>query len=422
MMSQLIFKYHYFTCLTTGEVFFFAFYLEVCPFCGKTYKRLKSHLPHCKAAASSDTPPVSREAAQTREPPRLSSLKEEKPPPKLPFSAGLQSKKSKKVSAQTGLQTGNSSPPKLASSATLPSSARKKKQKVSEQMKAATAPPSAAVSPTSQPRSLHPTTSKIAKTTDHDFIEAAVPQKITKGAPERTRAQLVAQTKISREEGISPPASQPTGNQGSAKMKVSKEKATQALSSRENYKPNEKTAGARERNHNWSTTERKLNDLSVDMDSGDGHQSKITLQDVKAALGRDRKALKSSRPSILVQISDPSSRVAASAAFTPASLPAGNRGEQLSTSSTSPSKPASANPPDASPQLAPASLPPGGLSPQGHRAVTGLSTVTVSTSLIPFTSTKLLPASVEGARDGLIKHKMQLEDRKPSVSDGRTKG
>lgn len=26
---------------------------EVCPFCGKTYKRLKSHLPHCKAAASS---------------------------------------------------------------------------------------------------------------------------------------------------------------------------------------------------------------------------------------------------------------------------------------------------------------------------------------------------------------------------------
>ncbi|TMS22275.1 Uncharacterized protein E3U43_012540 [Larimichthys crocea] len=34
---------------------------EVCPFCGKTYKRLKSHLPHCKAAASSETPPTKRD-------------------------------------------------------------------------------------------------------------------------------------------------------------------------------------------------------------------------------------------------------------------------------------------------------------------------------------------------------------------------
>ncbi|XP_028263821.1 uncharacterized protein LOC114437371 [Parambassis ranga] len=40
---------------------------EVCPFCGKTYKRLKSHLPHCKAAPSSKTPPTKHEvtASQT---------------------------------------------------------------------------------------------------------------------------------------------------------------------------------------------------------------------------------------------------------------------------------------------------------------------------------------------------------------------
>lgn len=381
----------------------------MCPFCGKTYKRLKSHLPHCKAAASKDTPPISREGARTREPPRFSSPKEEKPPQKLPVSAGVQSKKSKKVSAQTGLRTGNS---QLAAFATLPSSAKKKKQKLSEQIKAAVAPPAAAVSPSSQPRSLHPTTSETTKTTDRVFIEAEVPQKLIKGAPERTRGQQAAQAKISREEGISTPASQPTGQQGSTKGKVSKEKATQALPLRENYTPKEKTAGARQRNQDWVTSERKPKDLSVHVDSGDGRQSRITLQDVTAALGRDRKALKSSRPSILVQIasSDPSGRVAA----TQASLPAGTRGEQpLSASSPSPAKPASTTPPEASPPLAPASLPP--LPP-----VTGLSTA--SSSLIPFTSTKLLPASVGGARDGLIQHKLQLEDRKLSASDGRTKG
>lgn len=428
--------YLYFNCLTTGEVFvllFFVFHSEVCPFCGKTYKRLKSHLPHCKAAVSSDTPPISREAAQTQGLSRLSSLEEEKIPQKLTVSAGLQSKKSKKVSAvasQTGLQPGNSSPSQMASSASLSSSAKKKKQKLSEQIRAAAAPPSTAVSPTSQPRSLHPTTSKTKTTTVHDFIEAAGPQKAIKGAPKRTRAavetpsaaQRVAQAKISSEEGIPPPACQPTGGQGSSKMKVTKKKATQSLSLSQNYEPNERTAGACERNHDWVTTERKKNHLSVNMDSGNGLQSKITLQDVTAALGRDRKTLKPSRPGILVHIQslDPSSRVAASA-----TLPTGNQEEQsLSTSSTSPSKPASTNPMrhHASPPLARASLPPlppSALSPQVHRAVTGL--WTASPSLTQF---KLLPASVEtpGDRDGLIKDKMHLEDRKPQIPDIRTKG
>lgn len=41
-------------------------FTEVCPFCGKTYKRLKSHLPHCKAAASFKTPPTKHDVAASR--------------------------------------------------------------------------------------------------------------------------------------------------------------------------------------------------------------------------------------------------------------------------------------------------------------------------------------------------------------------
>lgn len=366
----------------------FVFFSEVCPFCGKTYKRLKSHLPHCKAAGSSSTPPIGPGAAQTQGPARLSSLKPDKSPQKLTVKAGLQPKKSKTVSSAsspTGFQTGKAS-------TSLPSSAKKKKQKLSEQIKAAITPPCAAVSPPSQPRSLHPT----KKTTIHD-----------EGAPKRSRAtveeppaaQPEAEARVRGKEGIS-------GNQGS-----SQRKGTQALPSSQNYKPNERTTGAREGNQDWVTTEGK--DLNTD--PGNGRQSKITLQGVKAALGRDRK---SSRPSLVLQIqsSDPSS----SAASTQASLPAGSREEQLlSTSST---KPASANPRrhHAPPQLAPASplppppCPPRSLSSQVHRALTGLPTV--SPSLTQFTRTKLLPASVEalGARD-------QLGGRKLNIPDSRTK-
>lgn len=363
----------------------------MCPFCGKTYKRLKSHLPHCKAAASSATPPISHEAAKTRASSYLSSPKEEKPQQKLTLSARLQSKKSQTVSAAS----------------------EEKKQKLSEQIKAAIAPPSSAVSPTSQ----RPTTSKSKKTTVHDFIQSAGPQKNIKGAPKRS----------SSEKDVSKPALQPTGHQGSSNIKISKKKATQALSLSQNDEPNQRTEEACERNHAWVTTGRKTDDLSVNTDAGIG-QSKITLQDVKAALGRDRKAPKSRRPSIPVHdpASDPSSSLAPSAV----SLPTGNRDQQpLSTSSSSPSEPASTGPPrpQASPQLAPASptppLPhpfPTGLASQVHRAVTGLSTGSLTQS----TSPKLLLASVTspGAPDRLIKDETQAEDRKTNIPDSRTKG
>lgn len=347
----------------SGELFFSLFSSEVCPFCGKTYKRLKSHLPHCKAAAASaDPPPTSHEGVGVRGSSLLSSLKEEKP---------------------RGAE---------------PAASKKKKQKLSEQIKAALSPPSTAAPPTSQPRSLHPTASKVKKTTSSEFVQAAGPQKVVQGAPKRSReepsaAQRVEPTKTSSEEGFCPPAPPaapappPTGDQGSSQRKASKKKATRALLSQTDEA--ERTAGARGRNHEWATTERKVGDVCVGVDSGNGPRSKITLQDVKAALGRDRKPLKASRPSVLdhIEAPDPSSRVAPSAALTPAWLPE----RALGAASTSRLH--------ASPPLAPASLTP--LPPR----VTGLST--------------LLPASVEtpGAREGLRKDETHLEDRTEGRSE-----
>lgn len=350
---------------------------EVCPFCGKTYKRLKSHLPHCKAAASSDTHPISHEATRPPGWPPSGRLGQEEKPPRK------QSEKGSKVSA------GNSAPSQSPSSASLPS-AKKKKQKLPEQTKAAAAPPS----PTSQPPSLHPSTSQSKKTTDHPVIGAEGPRQIIQGAPTRTRenppaAQRAAQTEMSREKGVCPPAS---------RLNVSKKKETEAVSFSRSENANERTAGGGERSHDWGATGRKLAGLSVNADPGIGHRPRISLQDVKAALGRDSKT---SRP---IQSSAPSSSgVAPSAAFARAPL---QEEQWLSPSSPSQSKPASPTP------LPP--LPSGGLSSQVRRAVTGLSTV--SPPLAQFTSTKLVPASVETLGQD------KPQDRRPNISESRTEG
>lgn len=316
----------------------------MCPFCGKTYKRLKSHLPHCKAASP---PSISHEAAQTSAQPQLSHKSS---PQKLTVSAGPQSKQSKTASAARS-QTAASAGP-----ASVPSSARMKKQKLSEQIKAALVPPSAA-SFMSEPQPPRPTTSKAKQKAAQGLLEAAGPQvrapaKAARRAPEgRSPAQHV--TKLGTVGDASRPANQPMSNRGSSKTKVSEKQATPAVSVVQNFRTNENLVKPRVRKSDLVTTEREIDDLSVDMDSGNGPQSKIILQDVKAMLGRDRNSLKASRPSILVQIhsSDPSTAGSSPATGNP-------DGQLVRTSSASPSQ---------------AALPPGGLSSQAHRAMKGLS-------------------------------------------------
>ncbi|XP_068118395.1 mitochondrial nucleoid-associated protein 1-like [Hyperolius riggenbachi] len=39
--------------------------MDICPFCGKAFKRLKSHLPHCKMAAATDKSPAAHHSKKT---------------------------------------------------------------------------------------------------------------------------------------------------------------------------------------------------------------------------------------------------------------------------------------------------------------------------------------------------------------------
>lgn len=393
-----------------STVFHFVFSSEVCPFCGKTYKRLKSHLPHCKAASRPNTPPISHEDAQRSSQHQINDQGDTRLQ-KLTVSAGPRSKKSKKVSAvssQTAAQTGNSSSSQLASSASLPSSAGTKKQKLSEPVKAALVPPSTP-SLMSKPQ---PPDLNTKRKTGQESLEAAGPRKGTRTAPKHLSiAQCVTQTDSAE------PASQPTGSRGSSETKDSKKKATRAGSVTQNYVRKENIGKPGVRKKDLVTTERTIDDLSLNMESRNGLESKIILQNVKAVLGRGSTSPKSSRPSVLVQIqsSDPSSRITSSTSLSQAPLPTGRSKDQfLSTGSSSPSPPALRQAP-ASP-LTP--FPPGCLSSQGRQATMGLSAE--SPLLIRFSSTKLLPARV--AHDGLVTEMARLEDRKPAISDSTNKG
>lgn len=359
----------------------------MCPFCGKTYKRLKSHLPHCKAASP---PPISHEAAQTSAQHQLSHKSS---PQKLTVSAGPQSKQSKPASAARS-QTAASASPQSAGPASVPSSARMKKQKLSEQIKAALVP--STVSLMSQPQPPRPTTSKTKRKTVQGLLEAAGPQVRAPEGP--SPAQYV--TKPGTVGDASRPASQPTSNRGSSETKVSGKQATPAVSVTQNFRTNENIVKPRVRKTDLVATEREIDDLSVNMDSGNGHQAKIILQDVKAVLGRDRNSLKPSRPSILVQIHS-SDHSTPSSSLSQAPPATGNPDDQLvRTSSASPSQPA---------------LPPARLSSQVHRAMKALSSE--SPSLGQFSSTNLSAATVEA-----IKEAKPLEGGKPTVSDSRTEG
>lgn len=363
-------------------------------------------MPHCKAASRPNTPPISHEDAQRSSQHQINDQGDTRLQ-KLTVSAGPRSKKSKKVSAvssQTAAQTGNSS----SSSASLPSSADTKKQKLSEPVKAALVPPSTP-SLMSKPQ---PPDLNTKRKTGQESLEAAGPRKGTRTAPKhQSTAQCVAQTDSAE------PASQPTGSRGSSETKVSKKKATWAGSVTQNYVRKENIGKPSVRNKDLVTTEQTIDDLSLNIESGNGLESKIILQNVKAVLGRRSTGPKSSRPSVLVQIQscDPSSRLTPSTSLSQAPLPTGRSEDQfLSTSWSSPSPPALRQAP-ASP-LTP--FPPGRLSSQGRQATMGLSAE--SALLSRFSSTKLLPARV--AHDGLVTEMARLEDRKPAISDSTNKG
>lgn len=344
----------------------------MCPFCGKTYKRLKSHLPHCKAASPGHE--AAGGSAQHQ-------LGHKSSPQNL---TGPQSKQSRPASAARSQTAASASPPS-AGPASVP-----KKQKVSEQIKAALVPPPS-VSLTSGPKPPRASTSKAKQRTGQGLL---APAKGSRSAPEGpSPAQHVTKPGSGSGTDASRPASQPR-NGGSSKTRVSERQATPAASVIQNFRTQENIAKPRGRKTDLATTEREIDDLSVNKGSGSGPPSKMILQDAKALLGRDRKSLKPSRPSLLVPVhsSGPST---ASSSLSQAPPATGTPDDQLVGTSSAPAS---------QPALGPAHL-----SPQVHRALKSLSTA--SPPLGHFSSTNLPPAAVEalGAPQGPVTDNSRTE-------------
>ncbi|GAA6214506.1 actin cytoskeleton-regulatory complex protein pan1-like [Lates japonicus] len=346
---------------------------EVCPFCGKTYKRLKSHLPHCKAAGSSKTPLTehhvktnqttssSQPVAGLSEP----TAKGKKSTQTLSVAASPQSKKSMKVSAvsSTPPQPSSQATPSKSvnmsslsqllsmSSTSPPPSTKKKKQKLSEQIKMAAMPSSATPSHISSPAlSPSPTVSKPKKKSLRALIEAAKSNQVPKGSlegarsasgdlpsgsapflsdPLRLRTTTQTETKIIPDNTRSAPPS--TGTKPKDAPKKKSKRAAPSLST-----INEGSARPHAQENFWVDSKEDVEDLSVNKifsKPGSGLQSRITLQNVKATLGRAKTTSQSSGASILSQVETAKnlrSNTRVDTSHSPVAVPAENQKDVVS--------------------------------------------------------------------------------------------
>ncbi|KAM4716052.1 uncharacterized protein FYW61_018731 [Anableps anableps] len=287
---------------------------EVCPFCGKTYKRLKSHLPHCKAAASSKTPPTTQDVAATQ---KSSSL-----PAAVVFKTTSKGKKSKQMSSvATDLPSerskkGSVPPLKPVQSVTpadgsslsssLSSSKKKKKQTLGDQIRT-TAPSTSPLSPLSS------TLSKPKKKSLRALIEAAKSEHIVKETLKGTRSASKdlslnrtsdpTETKAAADSFkdtcvVSVPAETKANEEPKIKDVISTTKYTSDFLDSNVNKNN--TVSHHVRKNLWEDGDWESKEGSVK--PGGDHQMRVTLQDVKATLGRAASNRQSSRPSILSRI------------------------------------------------------------------------------------------------------------------------
>lgn len=297
---------------------------EACPFCGKTYKRLTSHLPHCKAAAaSSRTPPTKRDvpAIQTSassRPVAASCEPAAKSTRTLSPTLSPQSKKSRKKSA-------------VSSAATQPASlAPLTKKRTADVPSSITGSLASAPSPP-----LSPAPPKPKKQSLRALIEAAKSEPVSKGSlagsgsassdppsgsapfvadPLRSRATAETGTNRDRDSGEDDAllAFLPTD----PKRKDASKKAPKTKKAAQSLPPTtdaprsldahvrESSARAQVRENFRAEDDEQVEDLSVNNlhSSGSGRQARVTLQDVKAALGRANVARQPGRPSLLNQI------------------------------------------------------------------------------------------------------------------------
>ncbi|CAB1419406.1 unnamed protein product [Pleuronectes platessa] len=280
---------------------------EVCPSCGKTFKRLKSHLPHCKAANSQTNPTGSHVgASQTPSSPPLGAGDRE------PTVKGKKSRESpsvaaspraKKSTTSSAAQTPDSTDP---SSSSPPPSTKKKREKLSEQIKLASTPSSTTSSFISSPPLPPPSTaSKPKKKSLRALIEAANTGRASKGSLEGTGSAtedlLSGSTPV-----LTDPLSSRTFNppetiiktdgitvsalSTDTKPKEASKKKTSKTKRAEQSPPTTKDPDSDSLDSGFSNRPHVRDDLWVDntWTSGSGDKARITIQDAKALLGRTK--------------------------------------------------------------------------------------------------------------------------------------
>lgn len=343
------------------------------------------------------------------------------------MNAKPKSKKSKKesvVSTTPTLPSEDASLQSLSMSSSI--ATRKKNQKLSEQIKVATVTKSTTISP-----SLPSTTAKLKKKSVFHLSEAAKSEQVSRESSEGIRsAQTKTKIKPEKVSVSSGFLSNDANSEHPSEMEVSEMKtAAQVLSStKDSPRPHAENSILIDR-------EEEIKDLSK---SGSGHQSKITLQDVKAVLGRAKNTSQSGRPSIMSQVraSGISSKIKPSSSFSPAPLQTGNQEEQLPSTSlqtASKSKQVSLIPlqHDNSPQcltMSPSTpVLPGYLSSQVSQSKTGhhmTGLAAISPLITPLPTSKMLLGKVEPlkADDGLTMGKSHLRVRNQISADNQAQG
>ncbi|XP_053269448.1 polycystic kidney disease protein 1-like 3 [Pleuronectes platessa] len=280
---------------------------EVCPSCGKTFKRLKSHLPHCKAANSQTNPTGSHVgASQTPSSPPLGAGDRE------PTVKGKKSRESpsvaaspraKKSTTSSAAQTPDSTD---SSSSSPPPSTKKKREKLSEQIKLASMPSSTTSSLISSPTLPPPSTaSRPKKKSLRAQIEAANTGRASKGSLEGTGSAsedlLSGSTPVLTDPLISRSFNPPEPNvktdgitvsalSTDTKPKEASKKKTSKTKRAEQSPPTTRDPDSDSLDSGFSNRPHVRDDLWVDnlLTSGSGDQARITIQDAKALLGRTK--------------------------------------------------------------------------------------------------------------------------------------
>ncbi|XP_015257347.1 PREDICTED: uncharacterized protein C17orf80 homolog [Cyprinodon variegatus] len=230
---------------------------EVCPFCGKTFKRLKSHLPHCKAAANSQTPPTTQDATVLSK----TTTKEKKPKQLSPMATDQPPKKSKKVSAHAS----------QSEQLTSTLMANKKKQKKLKETASSASPSSDLPKP--EKKSLRA------------LIEEAKPVASVKETRSASKDSSLSKSSNQTETKVAPESFHDANVFSGTKVKKQpkmKDVVCGWNSLDSNLGPDQ--SGLRRIKENvWVDGDGEDKEGLTDVG---GHRGKVTLQDVKSTLGR----------------------------------------------------------------------------------------------------------------------------------------